>query len=398
VNGIYLDQLNMYNDTTHIDYVAKISDRLTLLPVFEYYRDNSESFDYSAAPDAFYNNSSLMLWQYRGELTALYKASDSTQARFGGGYIRDEIGDLGVDGSPGLQLSSDPSDVTSRAHDVSTYGLLQVEQQFRLIDLTVGGRYEENRFGTDFAPRAGLTYVRDAFNAKLLYGRAFRNPTLWEAYGRSTNDNPDLKPETADTTELEAGYKLSPHVKGSWNLFYIDIKDPIQYMGNVNEYLNLGRIQSEGTEAELRADYPHYGGFGNVAYARPGQDTSPEFVTVSKKQFLASPPVKMSVGAYYRSGMFEYGPSVTYLSRRAGQSEASAQGLLGASDETTDYAAIVLFDMNITVRNVLKSLDIHFGVRNLLDTRYVLIQPYYGDHAPLPADGREIDLGVTWHI
>jgi hypothetical protein len=93
----------------------------------------------------------------------------------------------------------------------------------------------------------------------------------------------------------------------------------------------------------------------------------------------------------------EYAPSATYLSARAAQSPNSANDPSGPL-ETTEEHALLLANMNITVHDLLKDLDIHLAIHNIFDTRYTLIQPFYGGHAPLPAQDREIDFGFTWHL
>jgi outer membrane cobalamin receptor len=397
VNGENLEQTNNYNDAVHLDYKWKLADRFVLQPVVEYTRNNTWNFNYPASIDGLYAGSGTLLRRYRGEMNAVYDAPWSGEARLGVGQLRDEIHSVASTGAPGLQLSADPSDLSSRAHSSSAYGLFQYLQKLGRVGLTVGGRYEDTSFGNAFAPRAGVTYMHNAFNAKLLYGRAFRIPLLFQSYSRALSFTTPLEPETADTTEVELGYKFTRNIRGKINAFFIDIDDPIVYQGVGNTYVNFGRIQSQGAEAEVRADYPSYGGFTNIAYAEPTDRTSPGFVTVSKKRFLGSPPVKINAGTYYRMGIMEFAPSLTYLSPRSGQSEASANdpsGTLG----TMDYPALVLVNMNIVARNVLKDLDVHLGVHNLFDVDYLLIQPYYGGHAPLPAQDRHIELGATWRL
>lgn len=397
LNGINQEEVNNYNDVTHLDYSAKISDSLTLQPIFEYTRNNTWNFNYPAGFDAALEGSGATLWRYRGEMAAVYETPWAAEMRLGGGYIRDGIKNVASNGTPGVQLSADPADVSDRAFTSSTFGLFQYLQQTGDIGLTAGGRYENTSFGKAFAPRAGVTYAHEAFNAKLLYGSAFRIPLPWQAFSKVLTFNGNLKPETADTTEMEVGYKFTPHLTGKLNAFLIDIHEPLVYLGSANEYVNLGRIVSKGIEAEARLNYPGYGGFANISYAAPGAGTSAGLVTPSKNRFLASPPLKIGLGAYYRTGHFEFAPGATYLSPRAGQSEASANaapGILG----TTNYKAILLADMTITARDALKDFDIHLSVHNIFDTRYVLIQPFYGGHAPMPAHDREVSLGFTWHL
>ena len=397
VNGINLEQTNNYNDVTHLDYHAKVSDNLAINPLFEYTRNNTWNFNYPASIDGFLEGSGAMLWRYRGEIVAVYATPWSAEMRLGGGYIQDGVKNVASDGTPGLQLSADPSDRSDHKRTSSNFGLFQYLQQLGPVGVTAGGRYEDTSFGSAFAPRAGLTYVHEAFNAKLLYGRAFRIPLPWQAYSRVLTYNGDLKPEIANTTEMEVGYKFTPQLKGKLNAFFININKPIVYLGATNEYVNLGQVISKGIEAELRLNYTSYGGFANFSYTAPGHSTSPGFVTPSKNRFLATPPVKIAFGTYYRTGHLEFAPSATYLDRRAGQSQLSANDPAGPLG-TTDYKAIILTDMNIIARDVLKDLDVHLTGHNIFNARYTLIQPYYGGHAPMPAQDREITLGFILHL
>jgi len=397
VNGNQVERVNNSNDVVHVDYQAKLSERWTLQPIVEYTRNNTWNFPFPASIDGLFEGSGSTLWRYRGEMAAIYEAPWAAQLRLGGGYIRDDVESVASDGTPGIQLSADPNDLGSRIHTSSNFGLFQYLQQIGPIGLTAGGRYENTTFGNAFAPRAGVTYVREAFNAKLLHGKAFRIPLPWQAFSRCLGFNGSLMPETASTTEMELGYKFTPHWVGKSNVFFIGIKDPIVYRSATNSYVNFGRIQSQGAEAELRANYTLYGGFANISFAAPGRGTSPGFTTQSKKQFLGTPPLKIALGTYYRAGNFEFAPSATYLSHRAGQSRDSANdpnGILG----TTDYKDLLLANVNIVAHDVLKDLDIHLAIHNIFDARYVLIQPYYGAHAPMPAQDREINLGFTWRL
>jgi len=395
VNGVNLEKSNNYNDVVHVDYQAHLNDHLTLQPLFEYTRNNTWQAVYPSGVEGLFEGSGILLWRTRAEMTATYETPIASQLQFGGGYIQDGVDSVASDGTSGLYASA--NDLTNRQTTSSSFGLFQYEQEFHAVGFTAGGRYDDTTFGHAIAPRAGFTYIHDAFNAKVLYGRAFRIPLPWQAYSRNLTFNGSLTPETADTTELELGYKLTPHLTGKINTFFIDIHNPIIYQGAINGYTNFGRIQSEGAEAELRADYGHIGGYMNFSYATPGPNTSPQLTTQSKKQFLASPPFKINMGTFYRLGKMEYAPSATYLSSRAAQSSNSANDPNG-NLETTDEHALFLANMTVTAHEVLKDLDIHLAVHNIFDARYTLIQPFYGNHAPIPAQDREINLGMTWHF
>jgi outer membrane cobalamin receptor len=394
-NGINAERQNNASDTVNLKYQAKVSERLTIEPVVEFNRSNTETTALlpSSVIGSFEGPGST-LWHYQAQLCAVYDTPFEGQLTAGGGLIRDRIENIQSDGTPGVQLSADPNDLATSLQKDSRFALVQYTQKWNNFGFTSGARYEDTAFGSAAAPRAGITYAREAFNAKLLYGRAYRIPLLWEAYLRGSFSG-GIEPEIADTTEMELGYKFTPHLSAKTNLFFINITKPLVFVGQTNSFVNAGKNQSEGAESELKLSYAHWGGFANASYATPGPDTSSAFRTASKKQFIGISPFIANLGSYYRSGMMEYAPSITYLSHRAGQSPESA---LAGTEDTIDYKALALVNFNIIAHDVLRDLDVNFSVHNLFDTPYVLLQPFYGGHAPLPAQDRQFMLGVTWHL
>ncbi len=154
------------------------------------------------------------------------------------------------------------------------------------VELTAGARFD-NRFAPvntappagvgvagdvrqasfmSLSPRAGVLLIpSDTFTAKLLYGRAFRAPTVREllvvaAYDEdageypSTTGNFQLKPEVINTAEVEItgefDRRLSARIDGNLSQLTseIDKVDP-------GLYCNLpGQLTVVGAEAELRGE------------------------------------------------------------------------------------------------------------------------------------------------
>lgn len=397
VNGVNLEILNMTVDAIDFQYKARITDDLKLEPAFGYQKSSPIAVELSAPTlSAPVEGPGAVLQRYHAELTSTYKLPRASELMLGGGYIEDADNILALDGTPGLFNSSSPGDFVRRKSTKSAFGLAQYMDQIGDVGFTVGSRYEDTTFGSAFAPRAGLTYVKDKFNAKLLYGRAFRIPTTWQAYSRFlTFTGTALRPETSDTEELELGYKFSPTFSGKINLFNIDIQQPLVYNGADNSYHNAGEIQSLGLENEWQWRYSRYGGFLNLSYARPGRKTSRNFVTPSRQEFIGMPWGKIAAGTYYKLGKFQVSPSVVYLPSRPGQARDSA---VAGTQETVSYQALVLANLALVQHDVLKDLDINLSVHNLFNAPYTLIQPYYGAHAPVPANDREFSLGLTWRL
>lgn len=77
--------------------------------------------------------------------------------------------------------------------------------------MTFGGRYDDNSiYGQVFNPRLGWSFSPQSdITVKLLYGSAFRAPTVFELYSSSPvrAPNPDLNPEKIRTGEINISYQ-----------------------------------------------------------------------------------------------------------------------------------------------------------------------------------------------
>jgi len=99
--------------------------------------------------------------------------------------------------------------------------------------LTAGLRYDDySDFGYTYNPRVALVWSPPMpLTAKLLYGQAFRAPTLSEAYIQNNpviQGNPDLDPQTIDTYELAFEFFPLLELNSRLSLFYYDMDDSIE--------------------------------------------------------------------------------------------------------------------------------------------------------------------------
>lgn len=386
---------NNSNTGISLKYDVKIGSKLKITPLAEYVTGNAIAAAYfPIVTSSIYSSYGLQkLQKIEGQILAQYDFGKPGELTMGGGYIQDIANNTSAIGTPGL-YSPDGDTVYSLYAD-SKYIIIQHMAKLKNLGLTLGGRYENTYFGDALAPRVGITFFRKNFNLKLLYGRAYRIPTLWQAYSREISfvANNKLKAEISNTSEFEVGYKINDHLSGKVNAYYIDIDNPIVYDGLTNSYTNFGRIQSMGMEAEMLFHYNKLGGFINFSYTLPGDKSSDGFLTADKKYFLASPVHKTNIGINYTFKKIIVGPTFTFLSKRHGESENYAQGVT-ADYENTSYDPLLLTNLNITYKGLLKKIDFNLSCYNLFDQKYTLIQPYYGAHAPLPANDRQITLGA----
>jgi len=141
--------------------------------------------------------------------------------------------------------------------------LLSLESRMENLALTVGCRYDHyDDIGSSTNPRLGIVYSpTKKLWFKALHGSAFRAPDMSILHAQNTpmEENPDLKPEEIATTEGLVGYRFTKNISGSISGFYTKARDLIQVSGF--KYLNIGKMESRGVEAELKA------GFGKNTHA-----------------------------------------------------------------------------------------------------------------------------------
>jgi len=121
--------------------------------------------------------------------------------------------------------------------------------------LTAGVREDHySDFGSTTNPRLALIW-ETAYNltSKLLYGRAFRPPSFSELYN-SPNPvligNPNLKPETNQSTELAFVWQATSSLQANLNLFHYLWQDILRPDSN-NVVQNSGSQYGNGFETEL---------------------------------------------------------------------------------------------------------------------------------------------------
>jgi outer membrane receptor for ferrienterochelin and colicins len=137
-----------------------------------------------------------------------------------------------------------------------------VSQQLRL-NLGLRVDRQSQNFGTTINPRLAVIarpYARG--NTKLLLGRAFRAPSVYERFyndgGLTQVQAGVLEPEKALSAELEHAHALSSELGLATSLFFTEIEDLIVLRrasagsAEVTYANESGRVRSVGAETELR--------------------------------------------------------------------------------------------------------------------------------------------------
>src|SRR5205085_5011211 len=107
------------------------------------------------------------------------------------------------------------------------------------------------------SPRAALIYQPSLnWTYKILYGRAFRNPTLFDLFfddGLSGMANPNARPEKVDTLEIDVERSIGRKVNLKTAVYGYRLSDflvSVYTPSGVAQTQNAGKLHAAGFEVE----------------------------------------------------------------------------------------------------------------------------------------------------
>lgn len=254
----------------------------------------------------------------------------------------------------------------------SWYGLVQDEWSFaRDWELTAGVRFDEySDFGSTVNPRAALVWqTRPDLTTKLLYGTAFRPPSFSELYGKNNPvalGNPDLEPETMEMGELAFSYQLLANLHTGINIFYYEVDDLIDYVGDTTKTAENVRNQ-KGYGYELEADWratPSFNLRSNLSFQRARDQGTDALVA-------DAPGIVFYLNPHWKFRKeWSLDAQFYWIADRHRDEDDDR-------DELADYG---LVNLTLRRRNIFDKFDIAVAVRNLFDK-----------DGRIPSDGRVYD-------
>ena len=280
--------------------------------------------------------------------------------------------------------------------------LASASYSFDPFFVTAGLRYDKNDiYGEAVNPRFGVTYVSGDFHSKLLISQAFRAPTAgnnaYNAYGLDpahTNRPDVVRPEKTRVVELESGYRFSPYLFGTVNLFYQKVEDVIQFdydAGSGDLFSsNGGELGTHGMEAELKYIEGKYSGTFNFSFSKLGEAGAHSYLKKPNDDaLLAVPEFKVYSNHSYNLGDgFSVQANLLYV----GEKQAEV-----ADGTNTAFGAQAIYGLGALWDEPSGNLSVAIDAHDISNQRLNIAVPYKGGgYDPFQYKGQEVSMSASY--
>ncbi len=286
----------------------------------------------------------------------LYKVHDSKN------FGVDGDGNFLVPGSPVVDVSDTPYVYLQEGDRKNVFVFMQdIWTLAPDWDLTAGIRYDDySDFGTTVNPRLALVWSSNYnLTTKVLYGRAFRAPAFGETLAQNNPvalGNPNLEPETIESTELAFDYDYSSNLNLIVSIFYYQWDDIIRFIDDTGGLSKTAQNtgQQAGTGVELEANWKINNKVwitGN--FAHQGAE--------SKKG--AEEPYNAPQNQFYLRANWQ----INAAWRLTGQANQVMDRERLPSDVRSEIDDYTLVDLSLRNDSIIKNLDLALTIKNILD-------------------------------
>lgn len=246
------------------------------------------------------------------------------------------------------------------------------------LETTFGIRYDYHSEYKNFtSPRVGINWIIwDYFNIKLLYGRAFRTPTLAVVI-----EETGLDPEQIDSYEVVFGFNYKNIFSLEANYFYNELDDIIgrNALGGIS---NTGNEHIKGVEVLLSwrlhsslsiyANYSHL--FGDrqrgsrAIWEIPSEEDPNQTIESTVESFFnVSPDTMFNFGVDYRFlDHFRLNLELNYVDKR--RLVRGGTDIYGGRRNLSSY---LLCDVNFFIEDFpLENTEIVLKIKNVTDKKF----------------------------
>ncbi len=240
----------------------------------------------------------------------------------------------------------------------------------------IGARYDINRDSNErtlsnVSPRLALTYKPvESTLMKLSWSSAFRRANPFEKYYadeiyNSQRGNPNLDPEKIRATELVIEHHLDPSTRLLAALYHHHTDDYLRnesISSSEKQFKNTSGASTNGIEMELEKHWSNDVRLRtSVAYQDAKADNGDPMINIPRK-----------IGKLNLSAPL-FSPDWRVAFEVQAYSNSYTEDKVG--DRYIDTGGYSLANLAITANNLLPSLDMAFGIRNLFDRDYDHVAP-----------------------
>jgi outer membrane receptor protein involved in Fe transport len=285
----------------------------------------------------------------------------------------------------------------------AAYALVDVKPNER-VHVSAGARLDAySTFGRSLNPRAAVVAVPyTGGNTKLMFGKAFRAPSVYELYyndgGFTQIKSPNTGPESIYSAELEHSHRFSPTVSASLATFCNYARDLVSTAGRGDQadplhYVNeRAPIATVGAELGLRRDW-RQGYMLGVSYSWQRSRFLSGRSLSSLLGFEQSPDYRGVANSPEHLGSIKgalpiLGRAVTLASRLSLESGRFDRNERRGEDPQTKTDAFAIWDIVVTGRETRYGFSWAAGVYNAFDWRYSLPVSAEFPQRVIPQDGR----------
>lgn len=357
------------NDSTSLQYKAKINDRLTNL--FSIYRNNT-SFN---VPMQFWK----MDMRTSGISDQLIYDLDNQTITGGFDWYEDEI----------RKYPQEQELAGKKVHTAAFYlqDKINITKQW---NVTPGIRVDHHsQFGNRTSPSLSIGYMpNDKTNYYFNYKTFFVAPNLYRMYvwNSYTHGNRDLKPETGYTLEFGINHKFDDTLSGTLNIFHTYAHNMIKYDSTVfpGTYENMKRANINGFNLNLNKEFSrHWSTYVGYTYMH---------MNAQKDENINNdgsiPESTLNVGVTYKADKFNASLDGRGIMNRYGNKQ---------HPEMRDYANYWVWDVAANYQFA-KGATLFARVNNIFDQFYTDVGSSYGPDTQhwYSAPGRNFEIGMQF--
>ncbi|MEN0036731.1 MAG: TonB-dependent receptor [Cellvibrio sp.] len=258
------------------------------------------------------------------------------------------------------------------------------------LALTLGLRRDSySDFGSHLSPRVGLVQqLGDADTLKLLYSEAFRAPSRIETSVLNSTgfeQNPNLRPETAQTTELVWMHLLSEGYISS-TLFSTDVKDAI--VETITPQFKRSWGNSQQSVAGLEFEW-------QSAWGEHWESRLALTHIMSPVGFIHTESNNLFSGSLsYHRNQWTYSLLANYQGAKRDPNEQESPANI-ATTEYTDFGGHTLYSTHLSYLTR-SDVEIYLHIDNLFDKQYLLPANRPSNYVGVPGAGRVVSAGLRW--